>query len=112
MSRQDRPTIGATTGSTPLPSPPSTVYKPAVDPRVAVEVGTSRKLSEYSNKLDNLKLRCDLLDGTLIPLLKMLIQEVVTDNKEAKADLADLLKWFEAHKQQLAEQYSKIATTR
>lgn len=53
------------------PSPPSQVYKPPVD-NAGVEIRTSKKLTEHGNKLDNLKLRCDLADGLIIPLLKMI----------------------------------------
>jgi hypothetical protein len=87
----DRPSIGATSGSPPMPSPEPEVYQTFSTPR-AFELENSQRLTNVSNRIDHLKLRIDLLDEVVLNLLK----------KQDYND-GDLSKWFIEQKEKLAK---------
>lgn len=101
---EDRPVIGATSGSIPRPDLSTrTVYQPVIEPRVETEIQTSQRLTALTNRQDILKLRLDLQDEVLTVLLRELLRENNFD------DVNDLLTWFLKHKEGLVKEYNKIS---
>jgi hypothetical protein len=87
----DRPSIGATSGSPPIPSPEPEEHQTFTTPG-AFELGNSQRLTNVSNRIDHLKLRIDLLDEVARILLEG------QDYNEG-----DFLKWFRSKKEGLAK---------
>jgi hypothetical protein len=87
----DRPSIGATSGSPPMPSPEPEQYQ-MFSTLGAFELENSQKISTVNNRIDHLELRIDLLDEVARILLEG------QDYNEG-----DFLKWFKSHKEKLAK---------
>jgi hypothetical protein len=87
----DRPSIGATSGSPPMPSLEPEEHQTFTTPG-AFELGNSQRLTNVNNNVDHLKRRIDLLDEVVRNLLK-----------EQDYNDGDLSKWFIEQKEKLAK---------
>jgi hypothetical protein len=87
----DRPSIGATSGSPPMPSPEPEEYRTFTTPG-AFELENSQKISRMNNRIDHLKLRIDLPDE---------VARILLEGQDYND--GDFLKWFKSHKEKLAK---------
>jgi hypothetical protein len=87
----DRPSIGATSGSQPTPSPPAQEHRPFTTPG-SVELANHQRIGAVSNNVDILRMRVEKLEDIVRVLLESSQKQIDAEGYDAKGVLERYIK--------------------